>query len=723
MIGGSLARDLRERGLSDQLYAWDQDQRTLMIARARGWIDEGSDDLAALLPMVFDLIILATPVAIATTMLRTLKPLLRPQTLLSDVGSVKQPLLHAAQTVYDGSIPAQLVAAHPLAGQERSGIEAACSGLFEGKRLIITPHANNTPSALQRIKILWQNLGSTVSFMDPEHHDRVLAQTSHLPHLLSFALLDTLFNDNSESTLSQFSGSGLRDFTRIAASDATMWRDIFLANRISLLDALHRFQNTLTHYRAWIEREQASNLTASLRRVRNGREWFHAFAQPPQETVPLDLIIQPLNRLYGRVHIPGDKSISHRALIFAAIAEGRSEIHGLLEGQDNLATLQALRELGVMISGPENGRVVVHGVGKHGLQAPARPLDLGNSGTAIRLLSGLLAAQAFPSTLTGDASLCRRPMARVIEPLSRMGARIEAFQGEYAPLQITPTTTLQGIHYTLPVASAQVRSAILLAGLYARGATTVVANARIRDHSERMLQTFGYKVRCQRQTSILRGGGKLRAGRIETPGDLSSAAFLLVAGCICPDADLTLCGIGVNPTRDGVLRILQAMGACITIERQQQKGLEAVADIRVRSAPLHGITVPEAWIPLAIDEFPALFIAAACAQGAFRLPDATELRVKESDRLRLMIDGLQRLGASAEMIGDGALICGGEGFTGGEIDSGGDHRIAMAFTIAACRACAPVRILNCANIATSFPGFVTVLNRLGANIQVQRRNS
>jgi 3-phosphoshikimate 1-carboxyvinyltransferase len=433
----------------------------------------------------------------------------------------------------------------------------------------------------------------------------------------------------------------------------------------------------------------------------------------------LSFELAPGGALRGELRVPGDKSISHRAVMLAALAEGTTEIDGFLEGADSLATLAAFRAMGVEAEGPASGRLRVHGVGLHGLKAPGGALDLGNSGTSMRLLAGLLAGQRFATTLIGDTSLSRRPMGRVIEPLRQMGAQIEATPEGRAPLGLLPVEKLQGIDYRLPVASAQVKSSLLLAGLYAQGETCVTEPAPTRDHTERMLSAFGYPVRRDGDRVCLRGGGRLSAVPISIPADISSAAFFLVGASIAPGSDLTLTQVGMNPTRVGVVNILRQMGADIRVERPRELGGEPVADLRVRSAPLHGVLIPPEQVPLAIDEFPALFIAAACADGETLLSGAAELRVKESDRIQVMADGLAALGVEAEPRADGMLIrgLGAAGLLGGAaIAAHCDHRIAMAFAVSALRATAPIRIDDCANVETSFPDFAGLAAGVGLQI-------
>ena len=422
-------------------------------------------------------------------------------------------------------------------------------------------------------------------------------------------------------------------------------------------------------------------------------------------------IVQPGGKLTGECRVPGDKSISHRSIMLGAIAEGTTNVTGFLEGEDALATLTAFRKMGVEIEGPEQGRVTVHGVGMNGLTLPEDALDLGNSGTSIRLLCGLLAGQNFNAVLKGDSSLAKRPMGRVIDPLAKMGAVIGSNEGKL-PLHVQGGNTLYAISYELPMASAQVKSCLLLAGMYAKGKTTIVEPAPTRDHSERMLAGMSYPIEVEGNKITIEGEGKLIATDIDVPADISSATFFMVGAAISPGSDMTLRHVGVNPTRIGVINILKMMGADITLSNETVTGGEPVADIRVRYVPLKGIDIPAEQVPLAIDEFPALFIAAACAEGRTVLTGAKELRVKESDRIQAMADGLVILGIDAQATEDGMIIEGGV-MGSGEVDSLGDHRIAMAFAIAGLQAGGTIVIKDSANVATSFPNFVELATTAG----------
>jgi 3-phosphoshikimate 1-carboxyvinyltransferase len=426
---------------------------------------------------------------------------------------------------------------------------------------------------------------------------------------------------------------------------------------------------------------------------------------------------RPVKQIGGAVTVPGDKSISHRALMLGAVADGVSEISGLLTGADCLATLGAVRDLGVRIElRDEYARI--HGTGWDGLRAPPGEIDLGNSGTAMRLFAGLLAGQPFDSVLTGDESLRGRPMARVAEPLNAMGAQIETRDG-CPPLIIHGGRQLHGIDFLMPLASAQVKSAVLLAGLGARGRTVLTEPAVSRDHTERMLAAMGVSLEREGRRIVLGGPQRLRPIRIQVPGDFSSAAFFIVAGCLAARDGLLIRNVGLNPTRLGLLEILKLMGGEVRVLAARTVGQEPVADLEIRRSRLQGVAIPAALVPLAIDEFPIIFIAAAAAAGQTLVRGAAELRHKESDRISVMVAGLQALGAQVEERPDGVLISGGP-LTGGTVDSGGNHRVAMAFAVASLITDGELLIRDTRNVATSFPGFAQLARSVGLDLEETR---
>lgn len=720
LIGGSVAKGLRHRRPGLRILAVDRDPEQLALARRQGVIDAGGADLA---PWVgdADLIVLAVPTLAVSELLADLSAQLRPGAVVTDVASVKQPVVAAAAVL--GANARRFIPGHPIAGSEKSGFGAASATLFRHRRVILTPPAQVDADAVATVHALWHDLGAEVLGMAADRHDRVLAATSHLPHLLSYGLVDVLVQQGSREDIFRYAAGGFADFSRLASSDPTVWADIFIANRAAVTDMVDQYSAHLQTLRAELMRQDRAALYQRFARAKSARDTFmhkvfHAMTDSASAATPPEVTYQVAagGQIQGDIRVPGDKSISHRAVMFGAIAEGVTEVDGFLEGEDALNTLAAFREMGVTIEGPEQGHLRIHGVGRAGLLAPRKPLYMGNSGTAMRLLCGLLAAQAFDSELTGDASLSRRPMRRVMDPLARMGAQIEATADGTPPLRIHGGG-LTGIDYVLPMASAQVKSCLLLAGLYAQGRTRVTEPAPTRDHTERMLAGFGCPVERDGASVTIQGGGVLRGTHIDVPADISSAAFFLVAASIAPGSDLTLRHVGVNPTRTGIIDLLQLMGADIQVLNPRESGGEPVADLRVRHAPLRGIDVPAALIPLAIDELPVFLVAAACAEGVTRLREAEELRVKESDRIQAMADGLAVLGVPHDTHPDGITVT-GSALGSGEIDSHGDHRIAMAFTVAALRARGPLTIRDCANVATSFPGFADLARQVGIGLTV-----
>ncbi|MGH8380600.1 bifunctional prephenate dehydrogenase/3-phosphoshikimate 1-carboxyvinyltransferase [Pseudomonas sp.] len=718
LIGGSFAKGLRESGLCREVVGVDLDPQSRKLAVELGVVDRCEEDLAAAC-IGADVIQLAVPILAMEKLLARLAQLDLGRAVLTDVGSAKGNVVRAAREAFAKQL-AYFVPGHPIAGSEQSGVEASNAALFRRHKVILTPLAETDQGALALVDRLWRALEADVEHMQVERHDQVLAATSHLPHLLAFGLVDSLAKRNENLDIFRYAAGGFRDFTRIAGSDPVMWHDIFLANREAVLRTLDTFRSDLDALRDAVDAGDGHQLLGVFTRARVAREHFSKILArrayvDAMNSNDLIFLANPGGQLSGRIRVPGDKSISHRSIMLGSLAEGTTEVEGFLEGEDALATLQAFRDMGVVIEGPHHGRVTIHGVGLNGLQPPPGPIYLGNSGTSMRLLSGLLAAQPFDTVLTGDASLSKRPMNRVANPLREMGAVIETAADGRPPMTIRGGHTLKALTYTLPMASAQVKSCLLLAGLYAEGKTTVTEPAPTRDHTERMLRGFGYSVNVDGPTASLESGGKLAATHIEVPADISSAAFFLVAASIAEGSELVLEHVGINPTRTGVIDILKLMGGDITLENQREVGGEPVADLRVRGAKLKGIEIPEHLVPLAIDEFPVLFVAAACAEGRTVLRGAEELRVKESDRIQVMADGLLSLGVKCEPTADGIIIDGGP-IGGGEVHGHGDHRIAMAFSVASLRASAPIRIHDCANVATSFPNFLALCAEVGIRV-------
>ena len=731
LIGSSLARVMLAENLSRHIVASTRSEKTLQDALELGLIEQGFNNPIDAVQGA-DLVVLALPVQATEKVLRLIQPHLADNVILTDVGSTKGSVVAAAKAVFGEHLPAGFVPGHPIAGAEHTGVHAGKVDLFANHKVILTPLPSSAPWAVNKLIQMWESAKAEVICMDVEKHDEVLAYTSHLPHLMAFNLVEQLANREDNLDIFRYAAGGFRDFSRIAASDPQMWHDIFLANKTALLKAVDGFESQLAIIRQLIEQEDSHALMGLLGHAQAARQHFnHMLAKKPfmeNNNVTQQFTILPGAKTFqGKFTVPGDKSVSHRSIMFGAIAEGTTHVTGFLEGEDALATLQAFRDMGVSIEGPKNGEVTIHGVGMQGLKAPASAIYMGNSGTSMRLLAGMLSAQQFDSVMTGDASLTKRPMERIAKPLREMGAQIQT-TGERGtpPVSITGAQALKGIHYDLPMASAQVKSGILLAGLWAEGETSVTEPEPTRDHTERMLRAFGYEVKTEGNRISLQGGGKLVGTDIQVPSDISSAAFFMVGAAITENSDVTLEAVGINPTRTGVIEILKQMGADLSVENERIAGGEPIADIRIRgSRTLKGIHVPEDQVPLAIDEFPALFIAAACAEGQTVLTGAAELRVKESDRIQVMADGLKTMGIDCTPTDDGIIIQGkGKAgdwsavFTGGEIESHHDHRIAMSFSMAGLRTSGEIKIVGTETVATSFPTFTELAGVAGLNIQV-----
>lgn len=743
LIGASLAQAIKDNHLSERLVAVDRHLPSIDEAIQHGLLDAGSTVLSEVVSGS-DLIVIAVPVQAVQAVFVDIKNAmdrgqLATDCIITDVCSTKVNIIEAAKTVFT-ILPTGLVPAHPIAGAENSGYHARRATLFINHSVIICELPTTSPVAVIKLRQLWEAVGATVMAMAADHHDAILAHTSHLPHLLAFNLVEQLASHDDNLDMFRYAAGGFRDFTRIAASDPKMWHDIFFANQSAIVSALDEYSVYLQDIRQLIIDKDSTALMGLLGRAQAARRHFgHMLASTPYtdtSAMSASYLISPSNTVTGTIAIPGDKSISHRSIMLGSLATGVTNVTGFLEGEDALATLQAFRDMGVSIEGPDKGKLTIHGVGMNGLKPSKTPLYMGNSGTSMRLLSGILAAQAFDSVLIGDTSLNKRPMERVAAPLREMGAVIQSTgHSGTAPLSITGRDNvgkpLQGIEYDMPVASAQVKSCLLLAGLWSEGTTTVTQPEVSRDHTERMLSAFGYPVTVDGNRISVEGGGTLTGGDIAVPADISSAAFFMVAAAISQDSELTLTQVGINPTRTGIIDILKLMQADISLSNETHVGGEPVADITIRSSNLVGIEIPEYLVPLAIDEFPVLFIAASCAQGRTVLTGAKELRVKESDRIAVMAEGLQTLGVDCTVTEDG-LIIEGQGiqsqngevnnnqpvFGGGHITSHHDHRIAMSFAVASLRASQQITIEGVETVNTSFPGFAELANQIGMSIQV-----
>ncbi len=706
LIGGSLALALRRAGFVREIVGVGRSRANLDVARGRGIVDVAGDDPA--LVAGCELVVLATPLAGLAPAAERIAPHLAEGAIVADVGSVKTSVVRDCTAALAGR--ARFVGGHPIAGTEGQGAAAADPDLLRGARCVLTPVAATDRAALDRVRALWEAAGMEVVEMPPETHDRILALTSHLPHVLAFALAAAAGRARAEDGPPDplaFAGPSFASATRVAASPPDAWREILAANAGALLQAIARFRGALDELEAALregDEERLGKLLAEGSAVKRGSV-AHAAGGAPSSV----RIAPAAGPLRGSIEVPGDKSIAHRALLFGGVAHGTTVIRGIGGGQDNASTMRVLRALGVDVR-REGGLVYVTGHGFDGLQEPREALDCGNSGTTMRIVAGILAGRPFTATLDGDASLRKRPMRRIVEPLERMGAVLETNDGR--PPVVVHGRPLRPAEHRLSVASAQVKTALVLAALQTRGVTTIEEPGPSRDHTERLLPAFGVRLERPRpNVVVVEGPQELRACSVDVPGDPSAAAFWLVAGSIVPGSRVVVRSVAMNPTRTGAIDVLRAMGAKIAVHERPPLGDEPVADLEVEAAPLVGTRVAGEAMLRAIDEFPVLAVAAAVAQGETVFADGAELRVKESDRIVAMAAGLARLGANVTERPDGLVVVGGR-LGGGEIESHGDHRVAMAFVVAALAASGPVVVHGADAIAVSDPGFLLTLAEL-----------
>ena len=712
LLGGSLALAVAALDPPPGVRLWARRQSTVDAARELG-IREATTDLAAAVAAA-DLLVLAVPVgSMATLVARALAAGLPAGCLVTDVGSVKRaPHLSIPPVLAGHAI--DFIGSHPMAGSERVGIAAADARMFAGATCLLT-HDDAVPhpqaDALERF---WASVGCRTAWLSAAAHDAVVARISHLPHILAASAARICLQDPLEG---RFGGGGLRDTTRVASGNPEMWAEILIENRAALLDPLRQTLADLGTLLGHLENAAQEPTRQWLATAKHQRDLLHPPASPAEPHLMSEFRVTAISSLHAEFSVPGDKSMSHRAAILGGLANGACLIRNFLPSEDCLNTLNAMRALGASYDvldeligyGPTCLRI--HGQAMR-LSAPAAPIDCGNSGTGMRLLAGLLAGQPFTSELFGDASLSSRPMGRITVPLGQMGALLET-RGKNpgcAPLLIHPAK-LTPIRYDMPVASAQVKSAVLLAALFAAGQTTVIQPAATRDHTERMLASFQVRT-CQVGNAISIDGGQVPAAcDFTVPGDISSAAFWLVAAAALPGSRLLIRDVGLNPTRTAILKVLGRMGAHLIESVHHAEG-EPMGNLEIHGTALTGTTILASEVPNLIDEIPVLAVAAALATGRTVIRNARELRVKETDRITTVVNNLRAMGAEVEEFEDGMEIHGGHPLHGAQLDSFGDHRIAMAFAIAGLFASGQTLIRNTDCVNTSYPGFALHLDAI-----------
>ena len=692
LLGGSIALAARRVGLSAIL--WGRNPERVAAAMSKGL--KATTDLAEAVKGA-DMVILAVPVGVMDELAGKVCELQGPDVFLTDVGSVKG-LPH--QMAEGRGL--RFVGSHPMAGSEQTGVEAAREDLFDGAACVVTNDAGLADEEVDALAKFWEALGcENVKRMSAAEHDEAVARISHFPHAMSSLTADVSLKDQGRAELA---GGGFRDTTRVASGDPAMWAEIMMENKEALSVSLEEVREQIGKMLDQLANSDKEGLQAYLAEVKKRND-------EARKVMKESIQVSPQKTISGELAVPGDKSISHRAAILAGLSDGSCRVENFLSSEDCVNTLRAMMQLGVkaeVLKGTDDQPVdlLIHGCGGE-LQAPSRELDCGNSGTGMRLLAGVLAAQKFDSVLTGDESLSGRPMGRVMIPLGEMGAKIDA-RGEKkgcAPLHISGGS-LKSIDYDMPVASAQVKSAVLLAGLFAPDTTVVNQPATTRDHSERLLNFFGVEVVTEGNRISLQGGQKVKACDLVVPGDVSSAAFWMVAAAVTPGSKLTLTNVGLNPTRTAIITVLKRMGAQITDEVLNEDGGEPRGDIEIVGGQLTGTEILPEEVPNLIDEVPILSVAGALSDGTMTIREAHELRVKETDRIDTVVKNLRAMGGEIEEFEDGMVIPGGQKLHGAQLDSYGDHRIAMAFAIAGLLAeSGDTTIANTACVNTSYPTF------------------
>lgn len=717
LIGGSFARAARRLPKVEAVVGFDLNREECELGLALGVIDLIAEDLETEVRQA-DLVMLAVPVKAIERVLSQIAPWLKPDALVTDVGSTKVNVIEAAKRIWT-VLPEGFIPGHPIAGAEKSGVAASDADLFIQRKVILTPTESNPEPARLTLARLWQSMGAEVLQMEPQRHDEVLAATSHLPHLLAFSLVDTLAAEAESTDIFRYAAGGFRDFTRIAASDPVMWHDVCFANKEPILQQIDRFVEGLAQLRTAVEQGDSQRLTGIFTRARASREQFSRILERAgylqASSSPETLIVQSAQKLNGRTRVPGDRSISHRAIMLAAVAEGVSDIEGFVESEDSLATIQVFRDLGVVIEGPHQGRVRVFGVGVRGLHQPAGPLYFGNSSTSLRMLLGLLAAQPFDTEISGSTQLMQQSYAELLEPLERMGAKFE-LSAEGVPLRVIGGRDLQAIEYAPGFASAQVKAALILASMAAGVELELYESNTTRDHTERLMSGFGVELQRDGRSLRLATGAQLKAQSIQIPADLSLASAFVLAASVVPQAELLIEHTGVNPTRQQLLRILRRMGAEFELRNECTSNGEPIADIWVQSANLQGVDCTSTELAGLGDDLPLLLAAMSCAQSASELSGVDRLPQRHAELLEQVLAQLEQLGVRLERV-QGSIRIEPVALIGDfEVDAQEHPVSALAFMILGLVSQKGLKIVGCRALSRVFPEYVEQARRVGMRL-------
>lgn len=718
MIGGSFAKALKERGLAT-LYGVDRRESELTLGVSTGVIDfHGELSLDCVSKM--DVIVLATPVRAMESVLHDLKPLLSSHTLLTDVGSTKGSVVAAAQRVF-GYMPTNFIPGHPIAGAEKSGVLASNSTLFEKHMAIVTPLSDSSPVLLDRLHRLWRAVGADVVSMDVEHHDHVLASSSHLPHLLAYTLVDALANGDRSQDVFRFAAGGFRDFTRIASSDPVMWRDVFLANKEATLSTLDHFTERLADMRTAIEQGDGASMFGVFTRAKSARDHFLRLLEQrtmggQKEVRPVSVSVLPASVIKGEVSLLGDKSLSHKAITIAALSDGVSEIKNIDLTGDVRITTQAFRDMGVVIEEVAADQLRVHGVGRRGLKAPIAPINVHQSRESLYLLLPVLAGQTFSVSITADDVLQQRPMSDLFSLVRKMGGEIVSEVADCLPATLFPKSPTN-LHFEMQSGSERLRMAAFLASLYSPQVSTIKLDGQILSHCEVLLRDFCLAVKGDSDGFEL-PSSPLVGSDIVLSGDEHETVWLVLLATLLPGSDLLIQNAGLDSDTFALLSFMQSIGAEIALPDQSERGLYE-GGVQACFAELKAFTLTGEQSYQFRDELPLLCVAAAYAKGESRLYGINTLPYQYEDRVIALVDALKQMRVVCSLE-NGELVIIGNVPIGGELDCAGDDKLALALLAIGARSQQIVKVNDCQKLLEEFNELESVARQLGFHCLVTK---
>ncbi|MFT2111893.1 prephenate dehydrogenase/arogenate dehydrogenase family protein [Marinomonas sp. 2405UD68-3] len=713
MIGGSVAKALKDRGLAT-LYGSDRRETELSLGVSTGVIDFAVELTPDVIEKM-DVILLATPVRAMEHVLEVIAPMLRSNTLVTDVGSTKASVIESAKRIF-GSVPANFIPGHPIAGAEKSGVLAANPHLFENHKVIVTPLVASDLELLDRLHLFWSSIGAEVVSMDVDHHDLVLAGSSHLPHLLAYTLVDSLANSELRQDVFRFAAGGFRDFTRIASSDPVMWRDVFLVNKDATLVVLNEFMGRLDQMKEAIEASDSASMFGVFTRAKSARDHFMRLLEERAagneiNVKSISISFPVMGSVKGRVSLSGDKSLSHRAIAMAALSEGVSVLSNLDIGSNAKLTVQAFRDMGVVIEEYGEGQLRIHGVGLRGLKAPIAPINVGNSSTTLYILLPVLAGQDFEVSLIGEGDLLNLPLSDVLPVLRSMGADVSSSASSGLPVHIKPDQIPKS-DIVIQGSYSQAKMAAILAGCYSTGDVSFGLSVFNRNHTENLMAAFGCKLTEKDRAFDYPEDRCLKSADITLPADVTKTAWLILLATILPGSRLEIENILVNSTRTGYLSVLKRSGANIMTLSSFSCVPEVSESVLVQFSSLSSFLISEEEAFLIREELVFVCVAAVFAKGKSRVNGLSKLPFECEERLRSLIDSLMKLNVTCS-IGNDYIEIEGSTPQGGELDCAGDYLLAMAQMALGARSSEVVKVQDCFGLFEEFSEFERVTESLG----------